>query len=80
MKIIDSNIAIPFYLMTKDEFAKVIKLFNEAKVKLNSFNCNNLTIEQIERLVKEVNNPLFVEKKIILQYLMNKKYNKLLKK
>jgi hypothetical protein len=80
MKIIESNMTIPFYFMTKDEFAKVIELFNKAKAKLKYFNCNNLTIEQIERLIKEVNNPLFVEKTDILQYLMNKKYNKLLKK
>ena len=66
--------------MTKDEFSKVIKFFNEVKKSLSTFDFISLTIEQIERLLKEVNNQMYVDKKNLVSFLMNKKYNKLIKK
>ena len=80
MDIIFSRIKILFYLMTKDEFTKVIQFFNKAKKNLNIFDYSSLTIEQIERLLKEVNNQIYVDKKNLISFLMNKKYNKLLNK
>ena len=80
MNIIYNKIKIVFYLMTKDEFTKVIQFFNSAKKNLSVFDYTSLTIEQIERLLKEVNNPMYVDKKNLISFLMNKKYNKLIKK
>ena len=45
ISIIKMNVEIPFYLMTKDQFTKVIQLCNETKEHLNSFNYNTLTVE-----------------------------------
>ena len=78
--IIYNRIKIPFYLMTNDEFKKVIKFFNEAKKNLNIFEYNSLTIEQIESLLKEVNNQMYVNKTSLVSFLINKKYNKFIKK
>ena len=80
MNIIYNKIKILFYLMTKDEFTKVINFFNNAKKNLSVFDYTSLTIEQIERLIKEVNNPMYVNKKSLVSFLMNKRYNKLIKK
>ena len=80
MDIIYNRIKILFYLMTKDEFTKVIEFFNRAKKDLGRFDYNTLTVEQIERLLKEVKNEMYVNKQNLVSFLMNKKYNKLLKK
>ena len=80
MDIIYSRIKIPFYLMTKEEFSKIIQLFNQATQNLNFFDLSLFTIEQIERLIKETYNKQYVNKQNLLFYLMNKKYNILLKK
>ena len=80
MDIIQSRIKIPFYLMKKDEFSKVIQFFNKAKKNLNVFDYTSLTIEQVERLLKELNNQMYVNKQDLVRYLMNKKYDKLLRK
>ena len=50
------------------------------KKNLAIFDYSNLTIEQIERLLKEVNNQMHVDKRRLVTFLMNKKYNKILKK
>ena len=60
MDIIYSGVKIPLYLMTKDEFSKIIKFFNNANKNLVRFDY----IEQIERLLNEVNNQMYVNKKI----------------
>ena len=73
--IIDRN-NVPFYLMKKDEFSKVIKVFNSCKYNINDF--RNMTREQIERILNEVNNPKYISKDKIISKLINKKYNKLL--
>ena len=78
--IIYSRMKIPFYLLTKEEFSEIINFFNKAKKSLSVFDYNILTVEQIERLLKEVNNQIYVDKKNILSILMVKKYNKLIKK
>ena len=80
MNIIYSKIKIPFYLMDKEEFSKIIKFFNDAKKNLSIFDYFSLTVEQIERLLEEVNNPMYVDKKNLVTFLMNKKYNKLIKR
>ena len=80
MNIIYSKIKIPFYLIDKEEFSKVIKFFNDAKKNLSIFDYVSLTVVQIERLLEEVNNPMYVDKKNLVTFLMNKKYNKLIKK
>ncbi len=74
------RIDIPFYLMNKDEFSKVIKFFNEIQKDLNNFHYFSLTVEQIERLLKEVKNPKYLNKNILVTNLMNKKYNKLIRR
>ena len=78
MDIIYNRIKIPFYLMSKDEFTKVIEFFNEAPKDLSPFDYSSLTVEQIERLLKEVNNTKYVNKQSLVILLMGKKYNKLL--
>ena len=80
MNIIYSRVKIPFYLMNKEEFSKIIKFFNDSKKNLMNFNFFLLTIEQIERILEEVDNPMYVDKKNLVSLLMNKKYNKLIKK
>lgn len=55
MDIIYSGLKIPFYLMTKKEFTEIINFFNKAKKKMNIFDYSSLTVEQIIRLLKEVN-------------------------
>ena len=74
------RIDIPFYLMNKDEFSKVIKFFNETQKDLNNFHYFSLTVEQIERLLKEVKNPKYLNKNNLIINLMNKKYHKLIRK
>ena len=68
---------IPFYLMKKDEFTKVIKFFNSCKYNIIYF--GNMTNEQIERILVEVNNPQYVSKDKIISEFIDKKYNKLLR-
>ena len=68
---------IPFYLMKKDEFTKVIKFLNSCKYNINYF--GNMTSEQIERILKEVNNPQYISKDKIISNFIDKKYNKLLR-
>ena len=80
LNIIYNRIKIPFYLMTKDEFTEIIEFFNQTKKDLSPFDYSTLTIEQIERLLKEVNNQKYVNKENLVSFLMNKKYNKLLYK
>ena len=74
-KIINGS-KVPFYLMKKDEFSKVIKFFNNCKYNINYF--INMTSEQIERILKEVNNPQYISKDKIISKFIAKKYNKLL--
>ena len=73
------NPHIPYYLMKKDEFSKVIKFFNEAKKNMNNFDFNSLTIEQAERILKEVNNEKYLDKSNLVKLIINKKYIKLIK-
>ena len=77
MDIIYSGVQIPFYLMSNDEFSKVIKFLNDAKKNLDRFNNTLLTIEQIERVLKEVNNPMHINKSNLVSFLIN---NKILQK
>ena len=79
-QIIDSRVEIPFFFMNKDQFSKVIKLFNGLKKRLNENYYNCLTIEQIERLLKEVKNEMYINNELLINLLMNKKYNILIKK
>ena len=78
--IIVSGIDIPFYLMNKDQFTKVIKIFNGIKKKLPENYYNSFTIEQIERLLKEVQNEMYLSRETLMNLLMDKKYNILIKK
>jgi len=78
--IIYSRIRIPFFLMNKDEFSKIINLFNGLKKNLSENYYDSFTIEQIERLLKEVKNEMYVNKESLVNLLMNKKYNILIKK
>ena len=78
--VLDSRVQIPFHLMNKDEFSKVIKLFNGLKKKLNDNYYNCFTIEQIERLLKEVKNEMYIYNDKLISILMDKKYNVLIKK
>ena len=74
------NPHIPYYLMTKDEFSKIIKFLNEANKNVNNFDFQSLTIEQAERVLKEVDNPKYLDKIKLVSLLMYKKYTKLIKK
>ena len=49
---------VPFFLMKRDEFTKVINFFNASKETIETF--YHMTYEQIERLLNEVNNPLYI--------------------
>ena len=53
-KIISRRIDIPFYLMSKEEFSKVIDFINNNKKILSNFDFSGLTVIQIMRLLKEV--------------------------
>jgi len=75
-KIINKN-KIPFFLMKKNEFSKVISFLKDCKYNINYF--GNMTSEQIERILKEVNNPIYISKDKIISTFINKKYNKLLR-
>ena len=77
---IESRVQIPFYLMTKEQFTKIINVFNGLKKDLNRAYYDIFTIEQIERLLKEVNNEMYINREILLTNLMEKKYNKLIRK
>ena len=78
--LLKSRQKIPFYLMTKDEFSKVINFMNKAEKELNNNNLQyeNFTVEQLKRVLSEVKNELHVNKNDIVFALMNKKYNKLI--
>ena len=78
--IIDQISDIPFYLMTKDEFSKVVSFLNGLKKNINNLNYSYLTIEQINILLETINNPKFFEKSKIVDLLFEKKYNKLINK
>ena len=78
--IITDNIYIPFYLMNKDEFSKVVKFFNSSEKNIDIFNYTSITIEQINTLLNQVDNPKFYEKSKLIDILFNKKYNKLIDK
>ena len=82
IKILKSGVKILFYLMTKDEFKKVINLCNQTKERLDSqlFHYENFTVEQIERLIKEVKNEMYINRGEIVNFLINKKYDKLINK
>ena len=77
LDILYNKVQIPFYLMNNEEFSKIIKFFNESKKNLNDLNYTLLTIEQIERILKEVNNPMHINKSNLVSFLIN---NKILKK
>ena len=77
---IESRVRIPFYLMNKDQFTKVIKVFNKLKKNLAEFYYQSCTIEQIERLLKEVTNKMYVSQESLINFLINNKYNKLIRK
>ena len=79
--IIQSRIEIPYYLMTKEQFTKIINILNESE-KGKFVDCLDyilLTIEQIERLLKEVLNPWNISKTNLANLLIQKKYVKLIK-
>jgi hypothetical protein len=78
--IIESRVRIPFYLMNKEQFTKLIKLFNSLKKNLNDLYYDCFTIEQIERLLKEITNKMYVNMERLVNLLIEKKYNKLIKK
>ena len=67
---------VPFYLMKKDEFSKVITFLNSCQYNINYL--GNMTSEQIERLLTEVNNPQYIFKDEIISTFIGKKYNKAL--
>ena len=75
VKIINRR-GVPFFLMTKDEFSKVIQFLNSCKKIISEF--ANMTLEQIERLLNEVNNPEYISKEKLISRFINKKYGKLL--
>ena len=51
LHIINSRIRIPFYLMNKEQFSKIINLFNGLKKNLSEMYYNSFTLEQAERLL-----------------------------
>lgn len=53
-EIISRRLYIPFYLMTKEEFSKVIDFINNNEKILSNFNFSALTVIQIMRLLTEV--------------------------
>ena len=67
---------IPFYIMTKEDFSKVIEFYNNCKEEINNF--DKMTWEQIERMLKEVDNPKYISKKKMISKLMSIKYKNLL--
>ena len=79
MHIIQTRVKIPYYLMTDAQFSKVIKVFNQSNKNLSNFEYSYLTIEQLERMLKEVKNEMYVNKENILDLLILKKYNKIIK-
>ena len=79
LRVIESRIKISFYLLNKEQFSKIIKLFNGLKKKLSDDYYNYFTIEQIERLLKEIKNTMYINKELLLNLLVEKKYNKLIK-
>ena len=80
MDIINSNIKIPFYLINKDEFSKIIEFFNKTQKNMNNFSYNLLTIEQIILLLEKVTNTKYINKNELISILINKNYNKLIKR
>ena len=79
MHIIQTRVKIPYYLMTDAQFTKVINVFNQFNKNLSNFEYSYLTIEQLERMLKEVKNEMYVNKENILDLLILKKYNKIIK-
>ena len=53
-EIISRRLYIPFYLMSKEEFSKVIDFINNNEKILSNFNFSALTVIQIMRLLTEV--------------------------
>ena len=82
LKILKNGIKMLFNLMTKDEFTKVINLCNQSKETLNSyiFDYESFTVEQIERFIKEVKNEKYINRRELVEFLLNKKYVKLINK
>ena len=77
---IESRVQIPFYLMNKDQFTKVIKVFNELKKNLPDLYYGSFTIEQILRILKEVKNVMYINTEQLLFLIISRKYNILIKK
>ena len=71
---------IPFYLMSKEEFTKVINFINNSKKDLSKYFNSSLTVEQIMRLLSEVKNPKFLAPEKFVSMLINNKYEKIIKK
>ena len=78
--IIAIGIDIPFYLMSRDEFTKVIDFLKNNEKSLSIFNYSNLTVAQIMRLLAEINYNKLFDQEIILTILKTKKYEKIIKK
>ena len=80
ISVFERGIKIPFYLMNKEQFTKVIKVLNQLKQNLRDFYYTCFTIEQIMRLLKEVNNKMYIITERLINILIDQKYNILLKK
>ena len=60
INVFERGIKIPFHLMNKDQFTKVIKTLNQLKENLLDIYYPCFTIEQIMRLLKEVTNKMYI--------------------
>ena len=79
--ILDSYIEIPFYLINKKGFSKIIDFFNETKKDIKFFVYNKFTTEQIKLLLLEqVTNKQNISINDLINILINKEYNKLIKR
>ena len=66
----------PFYLMTKEEFSKIIHFLKNCKYRISCY--DNMTCEQIELLLNEVDNPKYISKNVLISHYIDKKYEKLI--
>ena len=80
INVFERGIKIPFHLMNKDQFTKVIKTLNQLKENLLDIYYPCFTIEQIMRLLKEVTNKMYIKTEKLINILINRKYNILIKK
>ena len=78
--IITKSVDIPFYLMSSDEFTKVIDFLKNSEISLSEFNYLDLTVGQIMRILAEINISIFFCQKTIMEILIIKKYEKPIKK